>query len=163
MLNFLLYLAEGQAAETTQTTQVQYSLFEIIFWYSAFAITVILTIFLLTHRKTNRKKMEALVNKVNNEIKAYDNFLTNPKIKFKDLTSKTILILSAFDNIFMELKDKTRVSDFDNLIKKQEEIISSIRKLDVKKSKNINQDVENIKQLLIELKNDMESVKTYLN
>ncbi len=163
MLNFLLYLVEGQAAETTQTTQVQYTLFEIIFWYSAFVITVILTIFLLTHRKSNRKKMETLVNKVNNEIKAYDYFLTNPKIKFKDLTSKTILVLAAFDNVFMELKDKTRVSDFDNLIKKQEEIISSIRKLDVKKAKNTNQDVENIKQLLIELKNDMETVKTYLN
>lgn len=162
MLNFLLHLVEEQ---TVETTQVQYTLFEIIFWYSAFAITVLVAIFLLTHRKSNRKKMEALVNKVNNEIKAYENFLVkkdNQKNRFKDLTSKTILVLASFDNVFIELKEKTRLNDFDNLIKKQEEIIASIRKLDVKKSKNAGQDIEKIKNLLIEFKNEMEIVKSYL-
>lgn len=162
MLNFLLHLVEEQ---TVETTQVQYTLFEIIFWYSAFAITVLVAIFLLTHRKSNRKKMEALVNKVNNEIKAYENFLVktdNQKNRFKDLTSKTILVLASFDNVFIELKEKTRLNDFDNLIKKQEEIIASIRKLDLKKSKNAGQDIEKIKNLLIEFKNEMEIVKSYL-
>ena len=62
----------------------------------------------------------------------------------------------------MDLKEKTRSSDFDELIEKKQEIISSIRKLDTKKSKNTVQDAESIRNELLEFKEAMENVKTYL-
>lgn len=158
MLSIILSSVEGN------TNAPQYTLFEIIFWYSALVLCIVIAIFLLTHRKTNKKKMENLISKLNQDISKYEEIIKNPESKntLRDVCSRTILILTSFETVFMDLKEKTRSSDFDELIEKKQEIISSIRKLDTKKSKNTVQDAESIRNELLEFKEAMENVKTYL-
>ena len=148
---------------TTQTPT--YSLQEIIFWYSALIVTLIITIFILTHRKTNRKKIEIISNKLSLEAKKYESLINDKEMnrnKFKDIGNKTIIILSGFETTFIDLKDKTKLGDFDNLIKEKNNLIDYIRKLDNKKEINIDKESQNIKNKLLDFKSNIEQVKSYL-
>ena len=82
--------------------------------------------------------------------------------KFKDIGSKTIIILSGFETTFIDLKDKTKLGDFDNLIKEKNNLIDYIRKLDNKKDINIDKESQNIKNKLLDFKSNIEQVKSYL-
>ena len=147
------------------TTQTAYTLQEIIFWYCAFAITLLLTIFLITHRKTNRKKLEILSNKISIEAKKYDaisNGTEMNKNKFKDICAKTIIILSGYDATLIDLKDKTKLGDFDNLIKEKNNLVDLLKKLDNKKEINFEKESQNIKNKLLTFKSNIEQVKTYI-
>ena len=62
-----MFIILSSVENTTQPPT--YSLQEIIFWYSALIVTLIITIFILTHRKTNRKKIEIISNKLSLEAK----------------------------------------------------------------------------------------------
>lgn len=142
-----------------------YSLQEIIFWYSALIVTLIITIFILTHRKTNRKKIEIISNKLSLEAKKYESLINDKEMnrnKFKDIGNKTIIILSGFETTFIDLKDKTKLGDFDNLIKEKNNLIDYIRKLDNKKEINIDKESQNIKNKLLDFKSNIEQVKSYL-
>ena len=82
--------------------------------------------------------------------------------KFKDIGNKTIIILSGFETTFIDLKDKTKLGDFDNLIKEKNNLIDYIRKLDNKKEINIDKESQNIKNKLLDFKSNIEQVKSYL-
>ena len=148
---------------TTQSPT--YSLQEIIFWYSALIVTLIVTIFILTHRKTNRKKIEIISNKLSLEAKKYDSIASDKEMnrnKLKEIGNKTIIILSGFETTFIDLKDKTKLGDFDNLIKEKNNLVDYIRKLDNKKDINIDKESQNIKNKLLDFKSNIEQVKSYL-
>lgn len=158
-----MFIILSSVENTTQTPT--YSLQEIIFWYSALIVTLIITIFILTHRKTNRKKIEIISNKLSLEAKKYESLINDKEMnrnKFKDIGSKTIIILSGFETTFIDLKDKTKLGDFDNLIKEKNNLIDYIRKLDNKKEINIDKESQNIKNKLLDFKTNIEQVKSYL-
>ncbi len=158
-----MFIILSSVENTTQTPT--YSLQEIIFWYSALIVTLIITIFILTHRKTNRKKIEIISNKLSLEAKKYESLINDKEMnrnKFKDIGSKTIIILSGFETTFIDLKDKTKLGDFDNLIKEKNNLIDYIRKLDNKKDINIDKESQNIKNKLLDFKTNIEQVKSYL-
>ena len=158
-----MFIILSSVENTTQTPT--YSLQEIIFWYSALIVTLIITIFILTHRKTNRKKIEIISNKLSLEAKKYESLINDKEMnrnKFKDIGSKTIIILSGFETTFIDLKDKTKLGDFDNLIKEKNNLIDYIRKLDNKKDINIDNESQNIKNKLLDFKSNIEQVKSYL-
>ena len=158
-----MFIILSSVENTTQTPT--YSLQEIIFWYSALIITLIITIFILTHRKTNRKKIEIISNKLSLEAKKYESLIDDKEMnrnKFKDIGNKTIIILSGFETIFIDLKDKTKLGDFDNLIKEKNNLVEYIRKLDNKKDINIDKESQNIKNKLLEFKSNVEQVKSYI-
>ena len=158
-----MFIILSSVENTTQTPT--YSLQEIIFWYSALIVTLIITIFILTHRKTNRKKIEIISNKLSLEAKKYESLINDKEMnrnKFKDIGSKTIIILSGFETTFIYLKDKTKLGDFDNLIKEKNNLIDYIRKLDNKKDINIDKESQNIKNKLLDFKSNIEQVKSYL-
>lgn len=158
-----MFIILSSVENTTQTPT--YSLQEIIFWYSALIVTLIITIFILTHRKTNRKKIEIISNKLSLEAKKYESLIDDKEMnrnKFKDIGNKTIIILSGFETTFIDLKDKTKLGDFDNLIKEKNNLIDYIRKLDNKKEINIDKESQNIKNKLLDFKSNIEQVKSYL-
>ena len=158
-----MFIILSSVENTTQPPT--YSLQEIIFWYSALIVTLIITIFLLTHRKTNRKKIEIITNKLSLEAKKYESLINDKEMnrnKFKDIGNKTIIILSGFETTFIDLKDKTKLGDFDNLIKEKNNLIDYIRKLDNKKEINIDKESQNIKNKLLDFKSNIEQVKSYL-
>ena len=146
-----MFIILSSVENTTQPPT--YSLQEIIFWYSALIVTLIITIFILTHRKTNRKKIEIISNKLSLEAKKYESLINDKEMnrnKFKDIGNKTIIILSGFETTFIDLKDKTKLGDFDNLIKEKNNLIDYIRKLDNKKEINIDKESQNIKNKLLD-------------
>ena len=158
-----MFIILSSVENTTQP--LTYSLQEIIFWYSALIVTLIITIFILTHRKTNRKKIEIISNKLSLEAKKYESLINDKEMnrnKFKDIGNKTIIILSGFETTFIDLKDKTKLGDFDNLIKEKNNLIDYIRKLDNKKEINIDKESQNIKNKLLDFKSNIEQVKSYL-
>lgn len=158
-----MFIILSSVENTTQPPT--YSLQEIIFWYSALIVTLIITIFILTHRKTNRKKIEIISNKLSLEAKKYESIINDKEMnrnKFKDIGNKTIIILSGFETTFIDLKDKTKLGDFDNLIKEKNNLIDYIRKLDNKKEINIDKESQNIKNKLLDFKSNIEQVKSYL-
>ncbi len=158
-----MFIILSSVENTTQPPT--YSLQEIIFWYSALIVTLIITIFILTHRKTNRKKIEIISNKLSLEAKKYESLINDKEMnrnKFKDIGNKTIIILSGFETIFIDLKDKTKLGDFDNLIKEKNNLVEYIRKLDNKKDINIDKESQNIKNKLLDFKSNIEQVKSYL-
>ena len=158
-----MFIILSSVENTTQTPT--YSLQEIIFWYSALIVTLIITIFILTHRKTNRKKIEIISNKLSLEAKKYESLINDKEMnrnKFKDIGNKTIIILSGFETIFIDLKDKTKLGDFDNLIKEKNNLVEYIRKLDNKKDINIDKESQNVKNKLLDFKSNIEQVKSYL-
>lgn len=158
-----MFIILSSVENTTQPPT--YSLQEIIFWYSALIVTLIITIFILTHRKTNRKKIEIISNKLSLEAKKYESLINDKEMnrnKFKDIGNKTIIILSGFETTFIDLKDKTKLGDFDNLIKEKNNLIDYIRKLDNKKKINIDTESQNIKNKLLDFKSNIEQVKSYL-
>ena len=158
-----MFIILSSVENTTQPPT--YSLQEIIFWYSALIVTLIITIFILTHRKTNRKKIEIISNKLSLEAKKYESLINDKEMnrnKFKDIGNKTIIILSGFETTFIDLKDKTKLGDFDNLIKEKNNLIDYIRKLDNKKEINIDKESQNIKNKLLDFKSNIEQVKSYL-
>ncbi|MEI3536817.1 MAG: hypothetical protein V8R16_08880 [Bacilli bacterium] len=158
-----MFIILSSVENTTQPPT--YSLQEIIFWYSALIVTLIITIFILTHRKTNRKKIEIISNKLSLEAKKYESLINDKEMnrnKFKDIGNKTIIILSGFETTFIDLKDKTKLGDFDNLIKEKNNLIDYIRKLDNKKDINIDKESQNIKNKLLDFKSNIEQVKSYL-
>lgn len=158
-----MFIILSSVENTTQPPT--YSLQEIIFWYSALIVTLIITIFILTHRKTNRKKIEIISNKLSLEAKKYESLINDKEMnrnKFKDIGNKTIIILSGFETTFIDLKDKTKLGDFDNLIKEKNNLIDYIRKLDNKKEINIDKESQNIKNKLLDFKSNIEQVKSYI-
>lgn len=158
-----MFIILSSVENTTQPPT--YSLQEIIFWYSALIVTLIITIFILTHRKTNRKKIEIISNKLSLEAKKYESLINDKEMnrnKFKDIGNKTIIILSGFETTFIDLKDKTKLGDFDNLIKEKNNLIDYIRKLDNKKEINIDTESQNIKNKLLDFKSNVEQVKSYI-
>lgn len=158
-----MFIILSSVENTTQPPT--YSLQEIIFWYSALIVTLIITIFILTHRKTNRKKIEIISNKLSLEAKKYESLINDKEMnrnKFKDIGNKTIIILSGFETTFIDLKDTTKLGDFDNLIKEKNNLIDYIRKLDNKKEINIDKESQNIKNKLLDFKSNIEQVKSYL-
>ena len=158
-----MFIILSSVENTTQSPT--YSLQEIIFWYSALIVTLIVTIFILTHRKTNRKKIEIISNKLSLEAKKYDSIASDKEMnrnKLKEIGNKTIIILSGFETTFIDLKDKTKLGDFDNLIKEKNNLVDYIRKLDNKKDINIDKESQNIKNKLLDFKSNIEQVKSYL-
>ena len=73
-----MFIILSSVENTTQTPT--YSLQEIIFWYSALIVTLIITIFILTHRKTNRKKIEIISNKLSLEAKKYESLIDDKEM-----------------------------------------------------------------------------------
>ena len=158
-----MFIILSSVENTTQPPT--YSLQEIIFWYSALIVTLITTIFILTHRKTNRKKIEIISNKLSLEAKKYESLINDKEMnrnKFKDIGNKTIIILSGFETTFIDLKDKTKLGDFDNLMKEKNNLVDYIRKLDNKKEINIDTESQNIKNKLLDFKSNVEQVKSYI-
>lgn len=158
-----MFIILSSVESTTQTPT--YSIQEMIFWYSALVVTLIITIFLLTHRKTNRKRLEIISNKISLEVKKYEALPNDKEMnrnKFKDISAKTIIILTGFEATFIDLKDKTKLGDFDNLIKEKNNLVDNIKKLDNKKEINIEKESQNIKNKLLDFKSNIEQVKTYI-
>lgn len=165
LFNFGLFLSEitsslegGNAVETP----VSYTNVEIIFWYSALVVTLIITFIYLKSRGNKKKRINKISYKIGKEVERFEN-LKNAKaglLKLKEQSGKSILVLSSFTTPFLELKEKTRVSDFDDLINKTTEIINDIKSLkDDDKHSEIDSLIIKLKNLGVMLDNVKKFIK----
>ena len=65
MLRLLNFLTDVSPETPPVVEEVSYTLPEIIFWYSAFAVVLVLFIIFIATRKGNRKKLDIMTSKIN--------------------------------------------------------------------------------------------------
>lgn len=166
-MNHFLYLVEAMSSEgVAASSGIQYTEFEIIFWYSAFPVVLILFILTLKHRTTNKKKMDIISAKVGKEISKVEALIKNigkPKVKFRDELGRIAIMLSGFETTFVELKERTRLEDFDRLIAEENKIIRKIKKIRSDSPEDSIKEIEVIHQDLIRFKGQVDLVKSYLH
>lgn len=146
-----------------------YSNFEIIFWYSAFVLIVIIFIVFIKTQSKKTKKIDYLINKTEREINRYSTIikelsLKKNTIKSKDLFVKTPFVISSIELYIIELKEKTQLSNCDLVLS----ITAKISKK-IKSSSNIRDDneeqlkrVKNLQDELIKLKGQLELIKQFV-
>lgn len=166
-MNRFWYLLDSASSEgNAVSSQTPYTDFEIIFWYSAFAVVLILFIFTLKHRTTNKKKMDIISSKTGKEISKIETVMKNigkPKVKFRDELGRTAIVLAGFETTFVELKEKTRLEDFDRLIAEENKIIRKIKKIRSDSPADSIKEIEEIHEDLIRFKGKVDLVKSYLH
>jgi len=168
MLQLLSFLTDSTVETPINEETVSYTLPEIIFWYSAFAVVLILFIIFIATRKGNRKKLDVMIGKLNKSGSVLDSIIKslelNKKIKFSKEKAQTIsLTISSFYIDLIEIKEKTRLDDFDKIIANCEQIEERLKHLASTKEKGLIEELKLIKDELIKIKGQLELVKSYLH
>lgn len=123
------------SSDTEAGAHKVYPLNEAIFYYCLFAAVVVLFIIYILKRGSDSKVFSNLVNKLGRDCDHYLDVITKVQngadianFKLKKRMGKTLLILSQFDTIFVQYKEKTRLDNFDNLLSEKQRIYSKIKK-----------------------------------
>ena len=169
MLRLLNFLSDTMTETTPSVKEtVSYTLPEIIFWYSAFALVLVLFIIFIFTRKGNRKKLDIMTGKISKSCSLLDTIVKslelNKKAKFSKEKAQTIsLTISSFYIDLIEMKEKTRLDDFDKIIANCEEIEAHLKRLSSVHGDRLIDELKQIKDELIKIKGQVELVKTYLH
>ncbi len=139
-MNYLYFLenvassSSIEGAATTTPEISQYTTFEIIFWYSALVVTVVLFIIYLRVNSKKKKRMNNLLLKLDGDINRYDSLIKQlsqkglSKKKYNDIYIKTTYTLAKISDYIVEINEKTRLSDCDNIINLINKINKKIKK-----------------------------------
>lgn len=168
MLRLLNFLADVSTETSSDVEEISYTLPEIIFWYSAFAVVLVLFIIFIATRKGNRKKLDIMTSKINKSCSLLDSIIKslelNKKTKFSKEKAQTIsLTISSFYIDLIEMKEKTRLDDFDKIIANCEEIEAHLKRLASVHGDRLIDELKQIKDELIRIKGQVELVKSYLH
>ena len=168
MLRLLNFLTDVSTETPPVVEEVSYTLPEIIFWYSAFAVVLVLFIIFIATRKGNRKKLDIMTSKINKSCSLLDSIIKslelNKKTKFSKEKAQTIsLTISSFYIDLIEMKEKTRLDDFDKIIANCEEIEAHLKRLASIQGDRLIDELKQIKDELIRIKGQVELVKSYLH
>ena len=168
MLRLLNFLTDVSTETPPVVEEVSYTLPEIIFWYSAFAVVLVLFIIFIATRKGNRKKLDIMTSKINKSCSLLDSIIKslelNKKTKFSKEKAQTIsLTISSFYIDLIEIKEKTRLDDFDKIIANCEEIEAHLKRLASVQGDRLIDELKQIKDELIRIKGQVELVKSYLH
>ena len=168
MLRLLNFLTDVSTETPPVVEEVSYTLPEIIFWYSAFAVVLVLFIIFIATRKGNRKKLDIMTSKINKSCSLLDSIIKslelNKKTKFSKEKAQTIsLTISSFYIDLIEIKEKTRLDDFDKIIANCEEIEAHLKRLASIQGDRLIDELKQIKDELIRIKGQVELVKSYLH
>lgn len=146
----------------SNVVESQYSHFEIVFWYSAFVVVLVIFIFYLKGKKNRKQGLENISLKIRKEIFKYNllisKFENGEKIKKNDF-SKTIFLLTNIDSKFVELKELTKLGDFDRLLAESKSLSSYLKKEKSKKGKYTVNDFKKICESLESIYDEIEIVK----
>lgn len=145
-----------------------YSTFEMVFWYVALLVVVVLFIVYLKTNSKKTKKISALINKIDHDINRYKVVLNKRKNKptkktVVDVFAKTLFILSVIESTISEVKEKTQLVDCDNILNDTNELSQKIKKYQI--DKNENQFVNNVNEVqsdLLKIKGKLELVKSFV-
>ena len=168
MLRLLNFLTDVSTETSSNVEEISYTLPEIIFWYSAFAVVLVLFIIFIATRKGNRKKLDIMTSKINKSCSLLDSIIKslelNKKTKFSKEKAQTIsLTISSFYIDLIEMKEKTRLDDFDKIIANCEEIEAHLKRLASVQGDRLIDELKQIKDELIKIKGQVELVKSYLH
>ena len=168
MLRLLNFLTDVSTETSSNVEEISNTLPEIIFWYSAFAVVLVLFIIFIATRKGNRKKLDIMTSKINKSCSLLDSIIKslelNKKTKFSKEKAQTIsLTISSFYIDLIEMKEKTRLDDFDKIIANCEEIEAHLKRLSSVHGDRLIDELKQIKDELIKIKGQVELVKSYLH
>lgn len=121
---------------TTEELFAQNSLFEVILWYSLFALSIVtLIIFLVVRKKRDKSGVSSIQLSLQKEIKlvvAKKEMVLNDQktdIRLFGTEKKLIVLLNEFTSI----KEKTSLPDADEIIEKAQKLIKLIPPTNIEK------------------------------
>ena len=109
-----------------------------------------------------------MTSKINKSCSLLDSIIKslelNKKTKFSKEKAQTIsLTISSFYIDLIEIKEKTRLDDFDKIIANCEEIEAHLKRLASVQGDRLIDELKQIKDELIRIKGQVELVKSYLH
>lgn len=166
MNSFLsILLNNSENLENTTSNTNQYSQFEIIFWYSAFIITIILFIIVKKSNKNISKKTNNLISKTQNLLLNMDNLISkiesNTEIK-KDYIKKIIFQVNVIESKCLDLKELTKLNDLDKAINLTKEIQISFKEIKLLKNSLKINDIKKTRSIVNTLLDEMNRIKIVL-
>lgn len=148
------------------TTNKIYPLYTAIFWYIFFLIVIALFVIYLIMTSSNHKRFDNLIVQLGREINRYSNLCDQKKtndekniFKYKKRLSSTIMLLNKFDVLFIEYQEKTRLNEFDRLMKMKDDIVGKIKKYENTPINEQNEYLNSIYHDLVEFKGQIELVR----
>lgn len=121
---------------TTEELFAQNSLFEVVLWYSLFALSIVtLIIFLVVRKKRDKSGVSSIQLSLQKEIKlvvAKKEMVLNDQktdIRLFGTEKKLIVLLNEFTSI----KEKTSLPDADEIIEKAQKLIKLIPPTNIEK------------------------------
>ena len=156
MINFLSNVqTSGGEVSTT------YSDIEIIFWYAAFVVTVIVFIIVMKSNKNIKKHINKTINSARKISKSIDEVINKnySSKKAKEVLAKMFFGLNVLESKCLDLKDLTKLNEFDSLINKIDEL-----ELTVKDYRNSKEDITIeqltvVKEKVVVIENELQRLK----
>ena len=159
----LLFLTSVEG-EVVQDAPV-YTDIEIYFWYIALAIMIVLTIIFIKSDASDKKKLTNLVGEVNKKISAIDSLINNEKLNknnIKTFALETVNLLDNADVLFIELKEKTRLDDFNKILEEKGLIVKELKELANQPLEESKKELSIIKDQLLVFKGQLELLTTLI-
>ena len=165
MLNLLTSIEINlgtSSGEGVTTIQPSYSQVEVIFWYVAFVITVIVFIIVMRSSKNIKKKINKVLSGIKKIIKNVDdtivNIGANKKMK-KDIGNALLFHLNIIESYCLDLKDTTKLNEFDNIINIVDNCELTIKKLKSDEDGLTIEDLTQIREMLVSIENEFKRIK----
>ena len=148
-----------------ETIPTSYTDFEIIFWYAAFIVMVILfVVFLKTHR-SGKNEVSRIAAKIQKNIRKFEEMIESgekkaviKKSKIKELIARTQILIEKNTATFIELRSSTCLDDFDRLIGIGDKIVSECKKLNISDESKLTDQLKKIHMFLLKYKGQVELI-----
>lgn len=162
LFNILTSVESSSEAIIMPEPSHNYSDVEIIFWYAAFIVTIIVFIIVMRSNKNIKKNINKTINIVRKLIKAFDEHIvklnTNSK-KAKDIFTKVFFAVNILESKCLDLKDSTKLNEFDGVINQINEIEILIKEYKTLKEDLNFEQLNSIKDKLITIENELQRIK----
>lgn len=121
--------------------EATYTIPEIIIWYSSLVISIGLLVYYFLKVKQKRNKLAAISNVMKKDIDNLNVLIQNSSFKVGELKHLDVLVkiiahIETNQTVYIELREKTSLEDFDKVIKNDSLIIKKIKKLNSIKDKD---------------------------
>ena len=159
----LLFLS-SVTGDIVQGTPV-YTDIEIYFWYIALVIMIILTIIFIKSDAPDKKKMTNLIAEVNKKISAIDSLLNEEKLNKNNIKNIALSMVNLLDNadvLFIELKEKTRLDDFNKILEEKGLIVKELKEVGNKSIEESKKELTIVKDQLLVFKGQLELLTTLI-
>jgi len=175
-MNSLIFLSSIASSEiassidssTPTVAPKVYSTFEMVFWYVALLVVVVLFIVYLKANSKKTKKISSLISKIDQDINRYKVVLNKRKNKptkktMVDVFAKTSFLLSLIESTIAEVKEKTQLADCDNILSNTNELSQKIKKYQFDKNDGqLSNNINEVQNDLLKLKGQLELIKSFV-